>query len=219
LLRLANTLSPADELRIPPRPHMHLLRLIDASASARQYYAKIVGQYILGGEEVEKTVWTRLTSELVSIARAAGGGREASQDTTLFSAWSDPPIREESVATGSTAALNVQRVEKEGRHVDLFVGSIHSVKGETHLSTLVVETYANAHFFKALLPWLTGTKRHGTASLNAAQRGRLFSAYVAMTRATHLLCLAIPAASLGTGKKASDAEQSLLDAGWSIVRV
>lgn len=114
---------------------------------------------------------------------------------------------------------NVNRIEFEGRYVDLHVGSIHAVKGETHLSTLVVETYLKAHYFRKLMPWLSGAKTNGDASLNSAERARLFSAYVAMTRATHFLCIAIPVSTLGIGKKAERAEQALEEAGWTIERV
>lgn len=67
-------------------------------------------------------------------------------------------------------------------------GSIHSVKGRTHLATLVLETYMTSHNMKSILKYLCGdspkTKNHPEKKLRCQ--------YVAMTRARALLCLAIP---------------------------
>jgi hypothetical protein len=45
---------------------------------------------------------------------------------------------------------------KMGNKVDIRVGSIHSVKGETHTGTLVMETFWYGDSLEALLPWLFG---------------------------------------------------------------
>ena len=83
---------------------------------------------------------------------------------------------------------------------ELDVGS--PVKGETYISTLMVDTFANPHFFKRLMPWLTRARQHGPASVHDSESDRLFSGYVATTRATHTLCLAMLVSSLGAGRKA-----------------
>ena len=78
--------------------------------------------------------------------------------------------------------------KKSDRCVDLEFGSIHSVKGRTHLATLVLETYSKTHNMKAILKYLCNKppKSMGT------NHSRLKCQYVAMTRAKALLCLAIP---------------------------
>ena len=74
------------------------------------------------------------------------------------------------------------------RFVDIEFGSIHSVKGRTHLATLVVETYLRTHNMKSILKYLCGMPSKG----NPANEKRLKCQYVAMTRARALICLAIP---------------------------
>lgn len=77
---------------------------------------------------------------------------------------------------------------KSGRSVDLEFGSIHSVKGRTHLATLVLETYSRTHNMKAILKYLCNRPPKSIG----ANQSRLKCQYVAMTRARALLCLAIP---------------------------
>jgi hypothetical protein len=75
--------------------------------------------------------------------------------------------------------------------VDIRLGSIHSVKGETHTATLVLDTFHLSHNLKSLKPWLLG-KRVGDVDtkVTAIDRYRLKQHYVAMTRPSQLLCLA-----------------------------
>ncbi|CAH2786543.1 MAG: Conjugative transfer ATP-dependent DNA helicase [uncultured Paraburkholderia sp.] len=68
------------------------------------------------------------------------------------------------------------------------------MKGETHTATLVLESYQKAHHLKKLLPWLLGKKPKAgsdNSGEDAALIERLKLHYVAMTRPSHLLCLAM----------------------------
>ncbi len=76
------------------------------------------------------------------------------------------------------------------RSVNLEFGSIHSVKGRTHLATLIVETYNKSHNIKSILKYLCATPPN--SSLKETNKSRLKCQYVAMTRAKALVCLAIP---------------------------
>lgn len=83
--------------------------------------------------------------------------------------------------------------------VHIRLGSIHSVKGETHTATLVLDTFYYAHHFTELKPWLLGdrsgglkVKKKGAPQLESSRLlGRLKLHYVAMTRPSHLLCVAM----------------------------
>ena len=98
--------------------------------------------------------------------------------------------------------------EKEGgRCVDLEFGSIHSVKGRTHLATLVLETYSRTHNMKAILKHLCANPPRS----NGSNQSRLKCQYVAMTRARALLCLAIPIEFVDT-----KAQKLLQKIGWTI---
>ena len=74
--------------------------------------------------------------------------------------------------------------------MEVQVGSIHSVKGETHTATLVLDTFYRTHHLKALKGWLTGDRFGGGEEASAVQ-SRMRLHYVAMSRPSHLLCLAI----------------------------
>jgi DNA helicase II / ATP-dependent DNA helicase PcrA len=115
---------------------------------------------------------------------------------------------------------NVYRFSKDGKAVDIRVGSIHSVKGETHTGTLVMETFWYGHSLEALLPWLSGDESGGTAAVQRQQlRPKIH--YVAMTRPTHLLCLAMkrnipPNASTGLNEAMMD---KLTQRRWKLTTV
>lgn len=95
-----------------------------------------------------------------------------------------------------------------GRMVSLEFGSIHSVKGRTHLATLVLETFSSAHNIKAILGYLCGKPPRTLTPTNAR---RLKCQYVAMTRATAMLCIAIPIEFVDDA-----CQKSLIANGWEI---
>src|SRR5581483_4990977 len=71
--------------------------------------------------------------------------------------------------------------------------TVHAVKGQTHAATLLVETFSNkSHDLKSLLAVLTGDI-HGSA-LPASKLNCCMCAFVAVTRPTTLVCLAMAAA-------------------------
>ncbi|ADN35673.1 UvrD/REP helicase [Methanolacinia petrolearia DSM 11571] len=80
------------------------------------------------------------------------------------------------------------------RQLNINLGSIHSIKGQTHFATLVLDTFWKGREFKTnliyLIDWLTGDVK-GRSTQNS-NNNRLKCHYVAMTRPTDLLCLALP---------------------------
>lgn len=79
--------------------------------------------------------------------------------------------------------------------VDIRVGTIHSVKGETHIATLLLDVenykeFESSYFFKKDCGKLfCGDQYQRTKSSRLEYR--LKTAYVAMSRPTHLLCVAL----------------------------
>jgi len=104
--------------------------------------------------------------------------------------------------------------------VHIRLGSIHSVKGETHTATLVLDSFFHKHHLSELKPWILGERTGGMKKKSRGKPepegsrmlGRLKLHYVAMTRPSHLLCLAMRRDAF------LDGELSLLKArGWQIV--
>jgi hypothetical protein len=108
---------------------------------------------------------------------------------------------------------SVYRYENGTSKVDIRVGSIHSVKGETHTATLVLETFWHDHNLQTLLPWLDG-RQSGGKSAPVRKKDRLKPTYVAMTRPTHLLCLALKRSSVNETDIAN-----LTTHGWRIAEI
>lgn len=89
--------------------------------------------------------------------------------------------------TDQNSALNVYK----GNNVEIKVDTVHSVKGETHVATLYMETfYRTGHESENLWEQFKGEifkPRKGDAIIKEA----LKIAYVAMSRPRYLLCVAI----------------------------
>lgn len=106
-------------------------------------------------------------------------------------------------------SINVYKHEKDGKYIEINLGSIHSVKGQTHFATLVLDTYWYTCNLPDIIEWLTGCNK----GLNNAGRKqtRLKCHYVAMTRPKGLLCLAIHKQNL-----TADHISKLKEHGWTI---
>lgn len=95
---------------------------------------------------------------------------------------------------------------------EIEVGTVHSVKGETHTATLYLETpdYDTKEYdLKQILLYLKGNHYKST-KLERVLR----IAHVAVTRPTHLLCLAIHKSSLSNFEQD---RQELEKAGWQVI--
>lgn len=120
--------------------------------------------------------------------------------------------------THQTRHINTYSVESGGRRVDIRLGSIHSVKGETHTATLVLETFNRTHHLNKLFPFI---KSNPNKRFDEPLEKRLKLHYVAMTRPSHLLCLAMKKSTLED--KTGCIDQKHIDAlkqhGWGKVGV
>ena len=99
-----------------------------------------------------------------------------------------------------------------GRAIDIQLGSIHSVKGRTHLATLVMETFWYDHNIVSILPWLYNEPPKGKCGTRVGMR--LKCHYVALTRAKGLICVALPQDLVN-----ENSSDKLAQVGWNIVRV
>lgn len=93
--------------------------------------------------------------------------------------------------------------------ISIKINTIHAVKGQTHQATLVLETFYHHRDLPTIFPYLIGQRlsRPGERILNHF----LPKTYVACTRPSHLLCLAIEREHVG-----SDKQCELRDFGWRV---
>lgn len=104
---------------------------------------------------------------------------------------------------------NVYRHSAGGRSVDIVVSTIHSVKGETHDATLVLETFDHDYDVPSVLPYLCGEAPK--KKLKKRELDHMKRVFVAMTRPRELVCLALHE------KHVTEAQLvSLKAAGWEV---
>ena len=115
---------------------------------------------------------------------------------------------------------NIYRYPNDNPKVHIRVGSIHSIKGQTHTATLVLETFWQDHNLHKLKQWIVRPKgeKGWKKSDGVEQEKRLKIHYVAMTRPTHLLCLAMKRGTFEKDDGSMDQEvvQKLEGRGWKV---
>ncbi len=193
--------------------HRTLMTLLSENSNAHnsaKKYQEVLLTYLLGNNKIDTNNWKNIKIELQSILLPVfPDGINFCGENPFLNGPTNTCTQPSLVSTAKRA--NVCVVEKGGRQVEIHLDSIHGVKGQTHLATLLLETFNRSHFFKQLLDCLIDKKCNDTAS-----NPRLKQAYVAMTRPTHLLCLAIPDSSLNKNGKFEEHINCLQRKGWQI---
>jgi len=210
ILRLAGMAEGGRDIRIRRRSHRYVLDLLEEKKEAFKLYQLLLGQMIIKRKPLAKKEWDACWSEVVrKIGEEIAGALLNNSDANAFLSWSDADISD---ADGGQKAHhdNLYRYPVDNPKVHIKIGSIHSVKGQTHTATLVLETFWYTHNLESLKKWLMGTKAGG-AGLSERERCRLKLHYVAMTRPTHLLCLAMKRESFDESEI-----EKLKECGWDI---
>ncbi len=210
LLRLADPEFLAGRRR---RKHRYVMELIDDKEATMAAYIDMVR--ILAVERIpftEKT-WNKKWRPVVTqLAQDIIGAAIDGQRVEDFLAWGHAAI---AMADQEQRGQpdNIFHYPRDNPTVSIQIGSIHSVKGETHTSVLVLETFYRTHHLNALKPWLIG-ERSGGNNVNTIMQTRLKLHYVAVTRPTHLLCLAMREDSVNDNEI-----MKLKGRGWRVARV
>ena len=189
------------------------MSLLEEHTDVRQQYQDLIATFAEKREAVTEDVWNSRWSRIAQeVAETISGVSLKSAEADTFLKWQETSVRTTKADSSSKRGNNVYRYANGEKAVAIRVGSIHSAKGETHTATLVLETYWYTHNLESLLPWLAGSKTGGS-STSGQQDSRLKVHYVAMTRPTHLLCLAMKRSSVDTN---NDLVQKLTARGWVI---
>jgi hypothetical protein len=132
-----------------------------------------------------------------------------------FVQWSSSFLGEHAGAGDSALARpNRFKYSDGGRELEIEVGTIHGAKGQTHTATLVLETFYRMRDLSAFLPSLLGRGRR-PSSKEGLDRMRLL--FTAVTRPSHLLCLALRSDALSRGGDSVSEIAALQRAGWHVV--
>lgn len=194
--------------------HRLLRRVLEASSeTVSKLHLDLVAKVCIQCYVPERETWeTEWAPNLLAISEAVADTKIDSTEAQRFLAWCD-----EGSSQGNPSAHrrdNVYRYLSDGTAVPIRLGSIHSVKGQTHTAILVVETRWHQHNLERLKPWLLGQRKGWKSSDGVRQKERLKLHYVALTRPTHLLCLAMKRDSF------NDAELATLEKrGWRVCKL
>lgn len=110
---------------------------------------------------------------------------------------------------------NIYYSEQEHlKHIPVEVGTVHSVKGETHRATLYLETFYHKSCGQHLIDQLLGTSYTPPQNKkDTYKKACLKIAHVGMSRPTHLLCVTL-------NQELVDQKKEELEAiGWKIIEV
>ncbi len=220
LIRLAGCVGNGDVLGRRMRTHRTIVDVLKASPSVFAIYRKMITSLLIDRAQLTEENWNQIYADALSIACALCDCERVVTANTPFLAWSGdgatPPTDAPCSQIG--ARPNVYRVVDGDRSVDIQLGSIHSVKGQTHLATLLLSTYWYDHSSKQILPWLLGDKVNLNGS-GTRNRERLLQTYVAMTRPSHMICLTLCRSALGSDEARARHIVRLGERGWRVAEI
>ena len=225
ILRLAGMARGGATYRLGTRSHRQVMSLLEYSSAAREQYLDAVVNFAVKRNVLSKEAWDGHWREAIrSVGQAVANAPLSGDEISSFLAWKGETDSDAVSSTSSKNSDNTYRYPRDAPKVHIRVGSVHSVKGETHTAALVLETFwqdnKGRHNIELLLPWLMGTKS-GAGSAKKQQISRMKLHYVAMTRPSHLLCLAMKRSSLEDEKGELDRARigKLEQHGWRVIEI
>ncbi|WP_175393590.1 UvrD-helicase domain-containing protein [Rhodococcus globerulus] len=213
--RLANNLASRHVIKATSRPHLCVSRLLASNPDILNHYTDLITHIIAGGSFDSRDSWNVWRPRLVMIAGSLAGVHVDGRPVE-FLEWRSPPFSNSLESTDSIGGppnmFQYKSPINGAITLDIQLGSIHSVKGETHTATLLLETFYHKHHLIHLLPKLAGDFGDQIDRPLSARTAKFMRwAYVALTRPTHISCIAIP-------QRAIDGStiDRLGSAGWSV---
>jgi DNA helicase-2/ATP-dependent DNA helicase PcrA len=179
--------------------HRRLLETLGGSA-ADEAYSDLLDRTLAVEGKFNDEEWAQVRPLVLDIVFELTGTRALKEEATEFLARSGTPLSDSAHDDGTAAVMdNFYSHPPQDPKVHIRLGSIHSVKGETHTATLVLDSFFHKHHLTELKPWILGERTGGMKKKlrgkpepeGSRMLGRLKLHYVAMTRPSHLLCLAM----------------------------
>jgi len=216
LVEMAPGLTPLARRSDMLRRVAHLL---DTSPTAKKLYRSGIAWMILRRRMPTEHEWNRRWIQAIrALAETVAGSAISGAEADTFLRWEPSSEASANPAETGSPRANTFSYPAEDPQVHIRLGSIHSVKGETHSAALVLETRFHEHNLESIKSWLLGEKCGENACTERVKK-RLKLHYVAMTRPTHLLCLAMKKSSFAgdDGELAASTLQTLESRGWRVM--
>jgi hypothetical protein len=158
VLRLVRIVDPTAALANRKHKHRQILELLRANPEVRTSYLEFVSCFAVDLVSPTASQWKdKWTGVVIATAEVIAGARIDPVSVQEFLAW-DQTLNDALPEGGQHQRDNVFRHPPADPKVRIRVGSIHSVKGETHTATLVLDTFFHGHHLNTLRPWLLGQK-------------------------------------------------------------
>ncbi|EPX8933363.1 UvrD-helicase domain-containing protein [Morganella morganii] len=214
IINFAKEISSQFDLKPRKKNHRFILESLRGDSENYDKYLKLIVYLAVDRNFPSEADWCNTWKDIViEIVASLSGVVPQSNHPFL-----DYQLSEDFSSNHINTQNNTYTVENNGRKVNIKLGSIHSVKGETHTATLVLDTFNKSHHFKMIFPWIKCKPKN---KISDADAKRLKLHYVAMTRPSHLLCLAMKRSYIEN--KSGEINQNEVDAlkkqGWSKVAI
>ncbi len=215
--RLLAMIDSKTDVRMSKHTHRHIVTALTAHPKVLRRYNYMVCRFVLKRTEPTASFWSKVwVAVFREVAETIHGGPVSSAEANAF--LTSPGGSSAAVHTKAAGANgNTFKYPQDEPKVAIRVGSVHSVKGETHTAALILETFWYSHNLESLLPWLDGSLSGGKDAGDRNQ-ARLKLHYVGLSRPTHLLCLAMKQSSFRNDK--GELDKALIDRmtarGWQV---
>jgi DNA helicase II / ATP-dependent DNA helicase PcrA len=206
------------------RVHKHraVLEQLNDVPDLKDLYFEFLITFTVKRELFNRDIWqSKWRSAICEIAENICRVSLKGNEIDAFLSWDDSPIHTSSGTTPHVRTDNIYTHKRNDREAQIKMGSIHSVKGQTHTATLVLETAWNGCTLEKIMPWLLGNAKGKARKSGVQEITRLKTHYVAMTRPSHLLCMAMHKNAVcgQDGGLDSGIQDKLRLQGWKIVNL
>ncbi|MBO6638477.1 MAG: ATP-dependent helicase [Roseitalea sp.] len=193
--------------------HRVIRGVLGPTPESLERYDAFVQTFLITMTPMTEELWLDYVPQLRELAGHLCQGDANHDAGDDFLAWEEPQANAAELEGPQEHAENVVKVTSGDREVSIRLGSIHQVKGQTHFATLLLSTFQNHHSSEKIVPWLTGGKSSGNGE-GIQNVSRLKQSYVALTRPTHLVAVALRNSAIA-GDRAK-AMEMLQAQGWEI---
>src|SRR5262249_10680498 len=137
--------------------HRHLLSMLEKAApDVRDCYRELISALVVRREPLTEDIWNNKWRAITrEIAESLACDSISNAEADAFLSWG-AGVQHSTATAPKMTHDNIYRYPISDPKVRIRVGSIHSVKGETHAATLVLETFYYQHNLEQLLKWLCG---------------------------------------------------------------
>lgn len=213
--RLASILGTPNPRLRGARKHRSIRSLLsDEHEAALNVYNRLIEAVLWSKQPLTEPDWTNWQVGLIGVASALSSDHSTSS-APEFLLWSDPERYPTSGTATHSDDPNVFEAQHGRRTIRIRLSSVHGVKGQTHAATLLLHTFERSPSSDKILPFLLGSQNGKNLGPQLEKRFR--QTFVALTRPTHLVGLAIRESALEGAEGHEASMSALVELGWSVI--